>query len=308
MVNWVKVYRKHVLALVAKHAGLRQHAVDVDDAGTVINFWLPRHKQAQEEKKKQITKHPVVLVHGFAGDGIMTWWLQVGALSRRGYDVYVPDLIHFGGSTSPSPDRSVGFQAGCLAAALQKLGVAACDVVGFSYGGLVAFEMAAVHPDLVRSVVVSGAGTSFTDAAVDAMLGRFGAKTITELMLPESVEGVRSLLSIALHMKLWFPRRFLEDFLKVMFTNRKERGEMLEEMVIRDKRPTPAFHQNIFLLWGEHDSFVPIEDANSLKEELGKKATLRSISKAGHLAHLERPLIYNRCLTEFLAHVNAQSS
>ena len=214
MVNWVQVCRKHVLARLANNAGLKQHAVDVDDAGTVINFWLPKHK-APEEKQKQINKHPVVLVHGFAGDGIMTWWLQVGALSRRGYDVYVPDLIHFGGSTSPSPDHSVGFQARSIAAALQKLGVAACDVVGFSYGSLVVFEMAAVHPGLVRSVVVSGAGTSFTEAAIDAMLGRFGAKKLTELMLPESVEGVRSLLSIAVYMELWLPRRFLEDFLKV---------------------------------------------------------------------------------------------
>jgi pimeloyl-ACP methyl ester carboxylesterase len=88
-------------------------------------------------------------------------------------------------------------------------------VVGFSYGGPVAFEMAAVYPGLVRSVVVSGAGTSFTDAAIDGILGRFGAQTLTELMLPESVEGVRSLLSTAVYMKVWFPRRFLQDFLKV---------------------------------------------------------------------------------------------
>ncbi|KAM0838564.1 hypothetical protein ACQ4PT_060898 [Festuca glaucescens] len=215
MVNWVQVYRKHVLTLVAKSAGLREHAVDVDDAGTVINFWLPRHK-AQEGTQKQI-KLPVVLVHGFAGDGIMTWWLQVGALSRSLYYLKKirPDLINFGGSTSPSPDRSVGFQVRCLAAALQKLGVAACDVVGFSYGGPVVFEMAAVHPGLVRSVVVSGGRISFTDVAIDAMLGRFGARTLTGLMLPESIQGVRSLLSVAMYMKLSFPRRFLEDFLKV---------------------------------------------------------------------------------------------
>ncbi|CAM0884583.1 unnamed protein product [Alopecurus aequalis] len=306
MVNWVQVYRKHVLALVAKNAGLRQHAVDVDDAGTVINLWLPRQREP-EEKQKHI-KHPVVLVHGFAGDGIMTWWLQVGALSRSGYDVYVPDLIHFGGSTSPSADRSAGFQARCLAAALQKLGVVACDVVGFSYGGLVAFEMAGAHPLLVRSVVVSGAITSFTDADMDGLLGRCGAKTITEMLLPVSVQGVRSLLSNAMYMKLWFPRRFLDDFLKAMYANRKERAELLETMVTRDKTRTPAFQHNIFLLWGEHDKLLTIEDASNLKEELGEKAILRSISKAGHLAHMERPCIYNRCLKEFLGHVNALSS
>jgi len=32
---------------------------------------------------------------------------------------------------------------------------------------------------------------------------------------------------------------------------------------------------------------------------------LQSISKAGHLVHLERPCVYNRCLKEFLASVTA---
>lgn len=302
MVNWVQVYRKHVLGFVAKSARLRQQAIDVDDAGTVINIWLPKHR---EEKHMQI-KHPVVLVHGFAADGIMTWWLQVGALSRAGYDVYVPDLLHFGGSTSPSPDRSVGFQARCLVAALQKLSVAACDVVGFSYGCLVVFEMAAAYPGLVRSVVVSGAGTSYTGAAINAVLGRSDAKTFTELLLPESVEGVRSLLSVGMYRKLWLPRCLLKDFLKEMFPNRKERRETLEEMAISDRTSTPVFQQNIFLLWGEHDKFLTIEDATSLNEELGEKATLRVIGEAGHLAQIERPCVYNRCLKEFLSHVDDQ--
>ena len=64
----------------------------------------------------------VVLVHGFAGEGIVTWQFQVGALTKK-YDVYVPDLLFFGGSFSDKPDRSPTFQAECLAAGLKKLGV-----------------------------------------------------------------------------------------------------------------------------------------------------------------------------------------
>ncbi|KQJ91462.1 uncharacterized protein LOC100838123 isoform X2 [Brachypodium distachyon] len=320
MVNWVEVLRKHLLGRIAKNAGLRQHAVAVDAAapGTVINLWLPDHKlkppkQNQNDPAATNKRPAVVLVHGFAGDGMMTWAFQVGALRRQGYDVYVPDLVHFGGSTSPSPDRSVAFQARCIAAALGKLGVERCAaVVGFSYGGLVAFQMAAAcPPGMVRSVVVSGSSLVFTGAMSDALLGRLGgggagtgtSSSLTELMLPDSVGGLRFLFAAATHMKLWFPRRVLSDFLKVMYNNRKERAELLENMITcRDeKAPAPVFQQNILLLWGEDDDFFPVEGAKMLKEELGEKATLRSISRAGHLAHLERPCVYNRCLKEFLA-------
>lgn len=43
--------------------------------------------------------------------------------------------------------------------------------------------------------------------------------------------------------------------------------------------------------------------------ELGDNATFRGIPKAGHLVHLERPCVYNRCLKQFLAtlHSDAQT-
>ncbi|XP_047050965.1 uncharacterized protein LOC124656228 [Lolium rigidum] len=323
MVNWVQVLREHGQARLAKIAGLRQHAVaihdqdDADAAGTVINFWLPKHHKKKhtskegpggKKTKKKQSRHAVVLVHGFAGDGIMTWWPQLNALARVSHvDVYVPDLVHFGGSTSPSRDRSATFQARCLAAALRKLGVVErCTVVGFSYGGLVAFEMAAAFPELVRSIVVSGAVPAYTAAMNDALLGRFGVGSLAELMLPDSVGGVMVLFSTAFYKKPWLPRRLLGDFLELMCNNREERAGMLEDTIIRDKE-APASHvfqQSILLLWGENDNFFTIEGAKRLKEELGEKATLRNIRKAGHLAHIERPCVYNRCLKEFLAHVN----
>uniref|UniRef100_A0ACD5UVE9 Uncharacterized protein n=1 Tax=Avena sativa TaxID=4498 RepID=A0ACD5UVE9_AVESA len=247
MVNWVQVLRKNLVARLAKNAGLRQHAVTLDDAATVINFWLPNQNKEPCRKDRQRKKnlHPVVLVHGFAGDGIMTWGLQVGALAKAGHDVYVPDLLHFGGSTSPSHDRSVGFQARCLVAALRKLGVGVADVVGFSYGGFVAFEMAAANPSLVHSVVVSGGTVKYTGAMKDALLERIGgARLFTELMLPESADRLRVLFLAAMHMKLWFPCRLLQDFLEVMYKNRMERAGMLEDLVVGDKgSSTPVFQQ-----------------------------------------------------------------
>ncbi|KAG2599373.1 epoxide hydrolase 3-like [Panicum virgatum] len=323
MVNLVEA-QKPLLHFLVRRAGLRQHTVDVDGAGTVITFWVPKDKVPSDKPTVRDATTPdtklpppppaaaakkdrpaVVLVHGFAAEGIVTWQFQVGVLAKH-YDVYVPDLLYFGGSTSPSADRSPGFQAECLATALRKLGVGPCAVVGFSYGGMVSFKMAEAHPDLVRWLVVSGSVVAMTDSISEEALERIGVKSSAELLLPESVRGLKALLSIATYRKLWFPDRLHRDYLEVMFTNRKERAELLEGLVVSNKDATvPVLPQKILLLWGENDNIFNIELAKTMKEQLGEKTMLQSISKAGHLVHLERPCVYNRCLKEFLASVTA---
>ncbi|KAL5222222.1 hypothetical protein ABZP36_026935 [Zizania latifolia] len=336
MVNWVEA-PKPLLYFLLRWAGLRQHTVDVDGAGTVISFWMPEGKVPKDKatvrdvapeaaaaaddscvKKKTTSsstapkasgmeRPAVVLVHGFAAEGVVTWQFQAGVLAKN-YDVYVPDLLYFGGSTSPSTDRSPGFQAECLVAALRKLGVERCTVVGFSYGGMVSFKMAESHPDLVGSLVVSGSVVAMTDSISEAALERIGVKSSAELLLPETVKGLKALLSIATHRKIWFPDRIHRDYLKVMFNNRKERAELLEGLMVSNKDATvPVLPQKILLLWGANDNIFNIELAMTMKEQLGDNATLQSIGEAGHLVHLERPCVYNRRLEEFLAYVNAEN-
>ncbi|CAL1360828.1 unnamed protein product [Linum trigynum] len=310
MVNLVAA-QKPLLNLLMKMAGVKTHTVEIEP-GTVMNFWVPvetipkpTKRQQQESEKAEVTlkkptKPVVVLVHGFAGEGIVTWQFQVGALTKN-YSVYVPDLLFFGGSVSDSADRSPRFQAETLVKGLRKLGVERCTVVGFSYGGMVAFKMAELYPEMVRAMVVSGSILAMTDSISVETLGRIGFKSSSELLLPTSVKGLKALLSVAAHKKLWFPDRLHKDFLEVMFGNRKERGELLEGLVISNKDTTiPNFRQKIHLLWGENDQIFQLELAHNMKEQLGEKATVESISKAGHLVHLERPCAYNKCLNKIL--------
>ncbi|RWV77529.1 hypothetical protein GW17_00061626 [Ensete ventricosum] len=274
MVNWVKV-QKPLLHWLARRAGLRQQTVELE-LGTVISFWIPKSKvitkkkscvcnSRKEEEKRN--KPAVVLLHGFATDGIVTWQFQVGSLADR-YDVYVPDLFFFGGSATNAPDRSPEFQADCLAAALGRLGVQRCTVVGFSYGGVVSFKMAERWPDLVRYLVVSGSTFAMTDSLSSATCQRLGVSSSAELLLPESVEGLKALLSAATYKKLRFPNCFHRDFLEVMFTNRKERAEMLEALVVSSQEANcPSLQQErILLLWGENDKIFNLELVKNIKE------------------------------------------
>ncbi|KAI8029223.1 Epoxide hydrolase 3 [Camellia lanceoleosa] len=309
MVNLVAA-QKPLLHGLMKMAGVVPHTVEIEP-GTVMNFWVPTETLKKPQtttnatKKLKPNKPVVVLIHGFAGEGIVTWQFQVGSLSKK-YAVYIPDLLFFGGSISDNPDRSPRFQAECVSKGLRKLGVDTCTVVGFSYGGMVAFKLGELYPELVRGLVVSGSILAMTDSISHSTLESLGFSTSSELLLPTSVKGLKALLSVAAYKKLWFPDKLHKDFLEVMFTNRKERGELLEGLVVSNKDATiPTFQQRIHLLWGENDQIFKLEHAQNMKEQLGDKATYQGIKKAGHLVHLERPCAYNRCLKQFLASLHA---
>ncbi|KAI4356934.1 hypothetical protein L6164_000915 [Bauhinia variegata] len=306
MVNLVAA-QKPLLHGLMKMAGVRPYTVEIEP-GTAMSFWVPSEiiaKPKKRDEKPNLIAKPskpvVVLVHGFAGDGIVTWQFQIGALTKK-YSVYVPDLLFFGGSITDKPDRSPTFQAECLATGLRKLGVERCVVIGFSYGGMVAFKMAELYPELVQAMVISGSVLAMTDSISVTALNELGFSSSSELLLPTSVKGLKALLSVAAYKKLWFPDRLHKDYLEVMFTNRDERRELLEALVISRKDLTiPSFPQRVHLLWGENDQIFKLELAQNMRGQLGENATFEGIKKAGHLVHLERPCVYNRCLKQFLS-------
>ncbi|AES94970.1 putative 2-succinyl-5-enolpyruvyl-6-hydroxy-3-cyclohexene-1-carboxylic-acid synthase [Medicago truncatula] len=283
-----------------KNVGVKLYTVEIEQ-GTRMRFWVP--SETISKPKSKSIKPVVVLLHGFCGDGLATWALQIMTLVKN-YAVYVPDLIFFGGSTTDKPDRSPTFQAECLAKGLKKLGVEKCVLVGFSYGGMVAFKMAELYSDLVQGVVVTGSVLAIQESLISRALEDTGFSSYSEMLLPSSIEGLKALLSIGVYRNIWFPNCLLNDFLKAMFSNRKERSELLEALIISYKDiNVPKLSQRIHLLWGEKDKVFKLEIAQNMKERLGNNTTFEVIKKAGHLAHLERPCIYNRCLKKFLSSV-----
>lgn len=81
MVNLVAAQRPLLHALM-KMAGVVPYSVDIEP-GTIMNFWvpiesLPKTKKGQPPKPPQKpTKPVVILIHGFAAEGIVTWQFQV---------------------------------------------------------------------------------------------------------------------------------------------------------------------------------------------------------------------------------------
>ena len=101
--------------------------------------------------------HPVVLLHG--GSGSWTHWLRnIEPLIEQGRRVLVPDLPGFGDSAHDPNGHDADPLAPALEQGLQQL-VAdrACDVVGFSFGAMVAGFLAVSHPARLARLVLVGA-------------------------------------------------------------------------------------------------------------------------------------------------------
>lgn len=109
---------------------------------------------------------PVLLLHGFASSGRQDW-VETGIaaeLAAAGRVVVVPDLPGHGGS--PVPDGPAG--APEIAAALLALtGDGPLDVVGYSLGARLAWELPELAPDRVRAVVLGGLSPFEPFAALD---------------------------------------------------------------------------------------------------------------------------------------------
>ncbi|XP_076945950.1 uncharacterized protein LOC143617204, partial [Bidens hawaiensis] len=292
----------HLLHGLVRLAGLTPQTIEIEP-GTLMKIWVPKQTVTKDDHNIVYvppTKPAVLLLHSFAMDGIFTWFLQVFALTRE-YSVYVPDFLFFGGSITDRKERSANFQAEFVAKGLEKLKV---TLVGLSYGGMVGFKMARLYPGLVKSMVVLGTVIEMTESITLDSYKQPGL-TRSDLLIPKTIEGLKTMFSIGFHKAPWFPDFIYRDLLETMFCNRKERNELLEDLVVPDKDTTvySNFSQDIHMVWGYDDKIFDLDLAMTMKTQLGDKASLEVIKDAGHLVPLEQPFKYNRCLKIILERV-----
>jgi pimeloyl-ACP methyl ester carboxylesterase len=112
---------------------------------------------------------PIVLVHGFASNKEVNWvmpgWTTV--LRRDGRRVIALDNRGHGQSTKLYDPAAyhTDTMAGDVAALIAHLDFSRADVMGYSLGSRIGAVLAARHPELVRSLILGGAGIRLIDNA-----------------------------------------------------------------------------------------------------------------------------------------------
>lgn len=101
---------------------------------------------------------PVVLICG-TGQPADLWFAQVADLTAAGHTVVSFDNRGCGRSAAPPAPYLVADMAADTAALIDHLGLAPCDVIGYSLGSFIAESLAITRADLVRRIVLlAGAG------------------------------------------------------------------------------------------------------------------------------------------------------
>jgi pimeloyl-ACP methyl ester carboxylesterase len=98
----------------------------------------------------------LLLVHGLAGSSA-TWKHVFGRLAHR-FTVVAPDLLGQGESDRPHSEYSLGTYANTLRDLLDALGHARATVIGQSFGGGVALQLAYQFPERCERLVLVASG------------------------------------------------------------------------------------------------------------------------------------------------------
>ncbi|GLU20491.1 hypothetical protein SLE2022_366870 [Rubroshorea leprosula] len=283
------------------NAGLQSSTTDLGD-GTIMHCWVPQtHNQS---------KPTLLLLHGIGANAMWQWNDFISPLMTR-FNVYVPDLLFFGDSYTTRPERSEQFQAQCVMRVMEVHGVVRMSVVGISYGGFVAYSMAAQFKDTVEKVVLCCAGVCLEDKDMD--MGMFQVKSVDEavsILLPQTPDKLRELIRISFYKPTrGLPSCFLNDFIHVMCTeNRQERSELIHALH-KDRKMLnlPKITQQTLIIWGEHDKIFPVELAHRLKRHLGENAELVILKNAGHAINMEKTKELSKHMKAFLVDLFPQA-
>ncbi|GMH31387.1 hypothetical protein Nepgr_033230 [Nepenthes gracilis] len=275
-------------------SGLRSTVTDLGD-GTVMHCWAP--------KVRKESKPNLLLIHGFGANGMWQWFALVPRVTSY-FNVYVPDLLFFGGSFTTRPERSESFQAECVMRVMEANSVREMSVVGLSYGGYVAYSMAVQYAEVVKRVVICCSGVCVEENDFrKAMFKAADLDGAADILLPQTAEKLRELLSFTIYKPPKFmPTCFLNDFIDVMCRQYAEEKRELLYALLKDRKISeiPKITQPTLIIWGDQDQVFPLELAHRLKRHLGDTAQLVVIKDAGHSVHVERAKEFYRNLKAFL--------
>lgn len=249
---------------------------------------------------------PILFVHGLSGCW-QNWLIQLTELAAS-HRVIAVDLPGFGASELPVREISIPGYAHFLDSLCDLMGVEEpLAVVGNSMGGFVAAELAIAVPARVeRLVLVSAAGISSDRLRREPTLTvarGLGVATAWAVSRHEALARRPRLRRAALQFAIRHPERLSAPLAFELMRGSGRAGFVpaLAACIgypIRDRLPQIACPT--LIVWGEDDRVIPVKDAGRFERLIpGSRAVI--LPDTGHVAMIERPVLFNGLLEGFLS-------
>lgn len=249
----------------------------------------------------------LLLVHGLGG----SWrvWLENLLPLAATHRVIAVDLPGFGASPPDGTVITYDAFARTMDRLCRKLGLTSVVVVGNSFGGWVAAELALRHPELVAGLVLVGA------AGIPAT-PRERLKVVSMLRMADRFAPIA-----CRRRELLARRPRLRRYAFAFIVTRADHlpGDLAIHLV--PETPSPVFRLVLeaavkswsaawcdrvaqldvpaLVVWGSHDRQLPIRHALEWVRLL-RGSTLVVVDRAGHMPMLEDPAIVNAHIERFL--------
>lgn len=228
---------------------------------------------------------------------------QIKSLTQS-FNLYIPDLIFFGKSHTTRKERTVEFQAKCVAEGLKGLGVRNFSMFAISYGGFVGYRMAEMYPEMVEKVVILSSGVACSKDQKEEQLKKIGRDPV-ELLIPAKPEDLHVLVNLSIYKYnpfKWAPDYFLQEFIDMISRSYlKEKQELVHHLLSNHTDSIlPILNQETLLIWGDKDRVFPLMFGHQLQRHLGPRAKLEIIKNTGHAANIESPDSVNALIKAFI--------
>jgi len=256
----------------------------------------------------------VLLLHGLAGSS--RTWREVLPQLASSHDVIAPDLLGHGESAKPMGDYSLGAFASGLRDFLAALDVPRATIVGHSFGGGIAMQLAYQHPEVCdRLVLVSSGGLGREVSWMLRLLTLPGAEQLMPLIFPRMVasrgDEVRRILDrLGLRSprltEMWRSYASLAGAENRKAFVRTIRGviEPGGQIVSALDRLYLAANLPALIVWGDRDNIIPVAHATVAHDAI-PGSRLEILEGVGHFPHVEAPDRFLAVLTDFLASTTA---
>ena len=258
----------------------------------------------------------IVLLHGFPGFWY-SWRYQIPALADAGFHVVAPDLRGYNRSEKPRGVSAYRIQhlVADVAGLVRHLGERRATLVGHDWGGIVAWYMAMVHPELVDRLAILNAPHPAVFARElfrsTQLLRSWYVGAFQVPHLPEALfrAGNYALLERVLRTESVRADAFTDEDISRYKEAVAQPGALTASInyyraALRYGKPNlPDEAQTIeaptLVIWGEQDPHLVVGLTEGLEEWVPRVRVSR-IPEAGHWVQADAPGRVNELLMEFL--------
>lgn len=237
----------------------------------------------------------LLLLHGAGGN---PGWLPYHQALSHQFTVYAPSHPGYDRSSRPDWIGTMDDMAHFYRQFIEELGLAPVHLIGFSMGGWLAAEIAAMCPHVLKRLVL-------VDAA--GIKPQVGAIAEIFMVSPEKVQQLRFYdpTQVPTAEEL-VPRKLTPEEEEVQWRNREMASRLCWKPYLHNPK-LPAYLRGVktptLIVWGKHDAIIPL-NCGELYHRALSNSTLHVIDRCGHSPAVEKPQEFLQVVQEFLSKRN----